>query len=219
MYPYFRVNTADTRYTLTLQRYFQTSCIALGVTSAVGWIQRSLIVTEETVSAKRFRKVGNKHRWTHQKYHGYWATGLSLSKKTMSEKVMYLSATSSSCTQAMFAMKRVRPDFANACLIFERNIWANQSTSLNIGNTISSQRHVRPWSREDYVSRLLSFKHSAAWFAKPTIISPLQCARHGWCNGSINQLHCISCSAKLLHDESESQIIKAISLVHTSCYQ
>ena len=118
---------------------------------------------------------------------------------------MCLSETSSTYTRKMTPVKKVRPGRAHIDPTNQLYALTNRLPSLTSGNDISSQRHVRPWSREDYILRLLSFKHPAAWFAKPTIISPLECARHGWCNGAINQLNCISCSAKLLHDESESR--------------
>ncbi|KAK1279753.1 hypothetical protein QJS04_geneDACA002885 [Acorus gramineus] len=39
----------------------------------------------------------------------------------------------------------------------------------------------RPWERQDLMKRLATFK-SMTWFAKPKVISPVNCARRGWVN-------------------------------------
>lgn len=56
----------------------------------------------------------------------------------------------------------------------------------------------RPWSRQDFVERLQSYS-SGTWFAKPEIISPMVCARHGWLNVSMDTLRCVSCAQKVSH--------------------
>ena len=67
------------------------------------------------------------------------------------------------------------------------------------GIAFALKRSVRPWSQEDFTARLLTFQKSTAWFAKPPLISALQCARYGWCNGGIDQIYCLTCGAKLSH--------------------
>jgi hypothetical protein len=62
---------------------------------------------------------------------------------------------------------------------------------------------VRPWNHEDFTSRLLTFQQSANWFAKPHLISALNCARHGWCNEGRDQLYCKSCAAKITHSKDD----------------
>lgn len=39
----------------------------------------------------------------------------------------------------------------------------------------------RPHDYEDYLKRLATFRMPFQWFAKENHLSPLQCARHGWC--------------------------------------
>jgi hypothetical protein len=59
----------------------------------------------------------------------------------------------------------------------------------------------RPWSRQDFVERLQSYS-SGTWFAKPEIISPMVCARHGWLNVSMDTLRCASCAQKVRQQHS-----------------
>jgi hypothetical protein len=74
---------------------------------------------------------------------------------------------------------------------------------LNKYSNSESVGPVRPWSHEDFTSRLLTFQQSANWFAKPHLISALNCARHGWCNGGRDQLYCLSCAAKIIHSRDD----------------
>lgn len=41
---------------------------------------------------------------------------------------------------------------------------------------------------------------SSTWFAKPSIISPLCCARYGWINISSDTLKCVSCNKEITHE-------------------
>jgi hypothetical protein len=63
---------------------------------------------------------------------------------------------------------------------------------------------VRPWQHEDFLARLMTFQHAAAWFAKPSTIGALECARHGWCNSGIDELKCHSCGALISHAKGTS---------------
>ncbi|XP_041998177.1 uncharacterized protein LOC121748031 [Salvia splendens] len=55
----------------------------------------------------------------------------------------------------------------------------------------------RPWDRGDLVRRLSTFK-SMTWFAKPQVVSPLECARRGWVNVDMDTIACVSCNTRLL---------------------
>ena len=74
------------------------------------------------------------------------------------------------------------------------------------GITSALKRCVRPWSHEDFTARLLTFQKSTAWFAKPPMISALQCARYGWCNGGVDQIYCLTCGAKASHSKGANSL-------------
>jgi len=67
------------------------------------------------------------------------------------------------------------------------------------GDVKDGTQQVRPWSHDDFIARLKTFQHSAAWFAKPACIGPLECSRHGWCNSGIDELTCHSCGVTVVH--------------------
>ncbi|GAM22572.1 hypothetical protein SAMD00019534_057470 [Acytostelium subglobosum LB1] len=60
------------------------------------------------------------------------------------------------------------------------------------------QKQHRPWSSDDYHRRVTSFS-IGRWFAKPSLIDPLQCARFGWINCDVDMLECVSCSKRLYY--------------------
>ncbi|KAK7265035.1 hypothetical protein RJT34_32651 [Clitoria ternatea] len=55
----------------------------------------------------------------------------------------------------------------------------------------------RPWDRGDFMRRLATFK-SISWFAKPKVVSAVNCARRGWVNVDIDTIACEACGARLL---------------------
>ncbi|GMI76554.1 hypothetical protein HRI_001324700 [Hibiscus trionum] len=55
----------------------------------------------------------------------------------------------------------------------------------------------RPWDRGDLLRRLSTFK-SMTWFAKPKVVSAVNCAMRGWVNVDMDILACESCGARLL---------------------
>ncbi|OMO94444.1 Zinc finger, C3HC-like protein [Corchorus capsularis] len=55
----------------------------------------------------------------------------------------------------------------------------------------------RPWDRGDLLRRLSTFK-SMTWFAKPKVVSAVNCARRGWVNVDMDIIACESCGARLL---------------------
>ncbi|GAV62826.1 zf-C3HC domain-containing protein [Cephalotus follicularis] len=54
----------------------------------------------------------------------------------------------------------------------------------------------RPWDRGDLMRRVATFK-SMTWFAKPKVVSAVNCARRGWVNVDMDIISCESCGARL----------------------
>ncbi|KAK4436928.1 Nuclear-interacting partner of ALK [Sesamum alatum] len=69
--------------------------------------------------------------------------------------------------------------------------------SLSVSGTSTLAPACRPWDRDDLFRRLSTFK-SMTWFAKPQVVSPLECARRGWVNVDMDTIACASCDARLL---------------------
>ncbi|KAK1297977.1 hypothetical protein QJS10_CPB14g00174 [Acorus calamus] len=73
----------------------------------------------------------------------------------------------------------------------------------------------RPWERQDLMKRLATFK-SMTWFAKPKVISPVNCARRGWVNVEMDIIACEACGARLLFSTpvawSREQVEKAAAV-------
>ncbi|KAL2462840.1 C3HC zinc finger-like [Forsythia ovata] len=66
------------------------------------------------------------------------------------------------------------------------------------GSAESAQApRCRPWDRGDLLRRLATFK-SMTWFARPQVVSPVNCARRGWINVDVDTIACESCGARLL---------------------
>ncbi|KVI06472.1 uncharacterized protein LOC112508744 isoform X2 [Cynara cardunculus var. scolymus] len=82
------------------------------------------------------------------------------------------------------------------------------------GGTVQSPM-CRPWDREDLLKRLATFK-SMTWFAKPEVVSAINCARRGWVNVDMDIIACESCRARLFFSTPSSwaqqQVEKAASV-------
>lgn len=82
------------------------------------------------------------------------------------------------------------------------------------GGTVQSPM-CRPWDREDLLTRLATFK-SMTWFAKPEVVSAINCARRGWINVDMDIIACESCRARLFFSTPSSwaqqQVEKAASV-------
>ncbi|KAK7292102.1 hypothetical protein RIF29_07799 [Crotalaria pallida] len=63
--------------------------------------------------------------------------------------------------------------------------------------TAATTAVCRPWHRGDLMKRLATFK-SISWFAKPKIVSAVNCARRGWINVDVDTIACEACGARLL---------------------
>eukprot|EP00035_Acanthoeca_spectabilis_P036931 m.42683 g.42683 ORF g.42683 m.42683 type:complete len:389 (+) comp8351_c0_seq1:273-1439(+) len=70
------------------------------------------------------------------------------------------------------------------------------SAATVAGTPIPLQHTLEP-QRKDYLSRVETFT-VGRWFAKPTALSPLECARYGWQTCGVDRLECPLCAAKLV---------------------
>ncbi|KAL5228710.1 hypothetical protein ABZP36_016975 [Zizania latifolia] len=68
---------------------------------------------------------------------------------------------------------------------------------------ISPPPPCRPWDRADLIRRLATFK-AMTWFAKPKVISPVNCTRRGWTNIEPDVITCEACGARLLFSTPSS---------------
>lgn len=68
----------------------------------------------------------------------------------------------------------------------------------------------RPWDRGELYMRLQTFK-SMTWFAKPTSIGAVECARRGWENTGTDELTCETCRAVLAFPRNvELEVMSAV---------
>lgn len=125
------------------------------------------------------------------------------------------SSTSSPVEQQSRGKKRPNPSSALA-LVEPKTALATIDRSLKAPATGTSQSGLcRPWDRGDLMRRLATFK-SMTWFAKPQVISALNCARRGWVNDDTDTISCESCGAHLYFSApaswSKQQVEKAASV-------
>ncbi|KAJ4768678.1 Nuclear-interacting partner of ALK [Rhynchospora pubera] len=66
-----------------------------------------------------------------------------------------------------------------------------------VSAVVSPAPPCRPWERGDLIRRLATFK-AMTWFAKPKVISPVNCARRGWVNVELDTISCEACGARLM---------------------
>ncbi|XP_073144273.1 uncharacterized protein [Henckelia pumila] len=83
---------------------------------------------------------------------------------------------------------------ATAGVSFAGRVVDVSESSISAGSDQASP--CRPWDRDDLFQRLLTFK-SMTWFAKPQVVSPVNCARRGWINVDIDTIACKSCGTRL----------------------
>ncbi|KAF8053170.1 hypothetical protein N665_1456s0007 [Sinapis alba] len=125
------------------------------------------------------------------------------------------SSTSSPVEQQSRCRKRPNPSSALS-LVEPKTGLATIDWSLKAPATGTSPSGLcRPWDRGDLMRRLATFK-SMTWFAKPQVISALNCARRGWVNDDTDTLSCESCGAHLYFSApaswSKQQVEKAASV-------
>lgn len=107
--------------------------------------------------------------------------------------------TSTYGVQSMRGKKRMNSSspFTLTELKLKGNVCEELQNSAS-GSAESAQApRCRPWDRGDLLRRLATFK-SMTWFARPQVVSPVNCARRGWINVDIDTIACESCGARLL---------------------
>ncbi|XP_051147816.1 uncharacterized protein LOC127262976 [Andrographis paniculata] len=98
-------------------------------------------------------------------------------------------------SQKLGSRKRLHPSSAGTKSA--KNAF-DDSPDFLLNSTVSvTAPQCRPWDRNDLFRRLATFK-SMTWFAKPQVVSPLECARRGWVNIDADTISCTSCDARLL---------------------
>ncbi|KAL0311316.1 UNVERIFIED_CONTAM: Nuclear-interacting partner of ALK [Sesamum angustifolium] len=90
---------------------------------------------------------------------------------------------------------RKRPHSSSTGTKLAGNVDSGSLLSVSATSTLAPA--CRPWDRDDLFRRLSTFK-SMTWFAKPQVVSPLECARRGWVNVDMDTIACMSCDARLL---------------------
>ncbi|KAJ2718437.1 hypothetical protein GGI07_005761 [Coemansia sp. Benny D115] len=87
------------------------------------------------------------------------------------------------------------------------------SSALHEQGSVSK---FRPWSREDLLARMATYKIHT-WLVQSPKLSPIRCARNGWVNIDCSTLKCMICSAVLiaeipedLTDDEETQWIERL---------
>ncbi|KAJ2498276.1 hypothetical protein IWW47_003502 [Coemansia sp. RSA 2052] len=63
--------------------------------------------------------------------------------------------------------------------------------------TASNADKFRPWSRDDLLARIATYKIHT-WLVQSPHLSPVKCARNGWVNIDCSTLKCPQCAAKLI---------------------
>lgn len=112
---------------------------------------------------------------------------------------------------------RKRPHFMTTTLaLVDLKYKVSMSGELQNASGGAEQSPVcRPWDREDLLKRLATFK-SMTWFAKPEVVSAINCARRGWVNVDMDIISCESCGARLFFSTPSSwpqqQVEKAASV-------
>ncbi|CAE5959686.1 unnamed protein product [Arabidopsis arenosa] len=135
---------------------------------------------------------------------------------TPSKSQLPSSSTSSSVEQQSRGKKRPNPSSALA-LVEPKTVLAtiDRSSALKVPAGTSPSGLCRPWDRGDLMRRLATFK-SMTWFAKPQVISAVNCARRGWVNDDADSIACESCGAHLYFSApsswSKQQVEKAASV-------
>ncbi|XP_050377490.1 uncharacterized protein LOC126794757 [Argentina anserina] len=112
------------------------------------------------------------------------------------------STSSSTSLEASRGKKRAHPSSALADLK-SRGVREPGFRHWSAPASPSQPPVCRPWDRGDLMRRVATFK-SMTWFAKPKVVSALNCARRGWVNIDVDIIACESCGARLLFSTPSS---------------
>uniref|UniRef100_A0A1J3JWS8 Nuclear-interacting partner of ALK n=1 Tax=Noccaea caerulescens TaxID=107243 RepID=A0A1J3JWS8_NOCCA len=135
---------------------------------------------------------------------------------TPSKSQLPSSSTNLPVEQQSRGKKRPNPSSALA-LVEPKTVVStiDRSSASKVSSGPSPSGLCRPWDRGDLMRRLATFK-SMTWFAKPQVISAVNCARRGWVNSDADTIACESCGAHLYFAApaswSKQQVEKAASV-------
>ncbi|KAJ2622974.1 hypothetical protein GGI26_002775 [Coemansia sp. RSA 1358] len=99
-----------------------------------------------------------------------------------------------------FSTKRSRQNAQTTVSGTIPNASPSRSFSVNTGEGATEQPNTdkfRPWSREDLLARISTFKIHT-WLVQAPSLSPVKCARNGWINVDCSTLKCSICNAILI---------------------
>ncbi|PRQ16451.1 putative Zinc finger, C3HC [Rosa chinensis] len=114
------------------------------------------------------------------------------------------SPTSTSSVEASRGKKRAHPSSALALVEPKwRGVREQGFRHCSAPASPSQPPVCRPWDRGDLMRRVATFK-SMTWFAKPKVVSALNCARRGWVNIDVDTIACESCRARVLFSTPSS---------------
>ncbi|KAK1384013.1 C3HC-type domain-containing protein [Heracleum sosnowskyi] len=106
--------------------------------------------------------------------------------------------------QAQRGQKRpnMASEFSKVQLKSRGSIAEHSKNSLVSGGALQAPL-CRPWDRGDLQKRLATFK-SMTWFAKPQVVSAVNCAMRGWINVDSDIISCEACGSRLLFSTPSS---------------
>ncbi|KAK4785509.1 hypothetical protein SAY86_002198 [Trapa natans] len=114
--------------------------------------------------------------------------------------LVYLIGSSSSMQS--FRGKK-RPHSTLASCLLDPKAGLDNTEDGHPSSRISQAPLCRPWDRGDLIRRLSTFK-SMTWFAKPKVVSAVNCARRGWVNVDMDTIACEACKTRILFSTSSS---------------
>lgn len=129
---------------------------------------------------------------------------LQLSRVRVQRSLASLTEKYSKGIEDIFIMNRIRYWITKNGFNFlysSKCIDVLEDTSNDAQGASGVNNCIRPWNYHDFLYRLASFSSVGKWFSKPDLISPIECARHGWINSDLNVLQCSHCLDSLTHDE------------------
>ncbi|KAK4775297.1 hypothetical protein SAY86_010232 [Trapa natans] len=114
------------------------------------------------------------------------------------------SASPSSSPSSMQSLRgKKRPHSTLASCLLDPKMGLDDTEEGKPSAGISQAPLCRPWDRGDLIRRLSTFK-SMTWFAKPKVVSAVNCARRGWVNVDMDTIACEACGARIFFSISSS---------------
>lgn len=125
-------------------------------------------------------------------------------RKPKSSQSNSTKSTSLSGVQSSRGIKR--PNMSTALAVPElksRGSVAERLRTSSVSGGVVQAPLCRPWDRGDLQKRLATFK-SMTWFAKPEVVSAVNCARRGWVNVDSDTIACEACGSRLFFSTPSS---------------